>query len=304
LALLLGTFLAPRDVVAAAGLLAGLPSEVSELVTHAVRADAREDWNAALELYARAEAALIEAEERQRSPAQRLMADKVDQERRASLRLLELCGRARPCAAHDEGPLEAARLLRRKVVLIANRGEPLPLAVAEHARALLRRMAEAPGAATSRAGAETAAVERCALEAAVGDRTRARRVLARVPRAARALPALAASMAACRAALGENREAIRLLVTAFGELPPPSDDAGPDLGGAWRELYLLDDWQTLRGDAAFEALFGPAAQTAGEGAEIAPVSASHDGAPRLVAEAFGNAKVARWKHLDRRRFGC
>ena len=263
LALLLATFLAPRDVAAAAGMLEGLPSEVSELVTDALRADAREDWNAALGLYARAAALLLDAEERQPSPAQRAIVDKVDQERRASLRLLELCGRSRPCAAHDEGPLEAARLLRRKVVLIANRGEPLPLALAEHARALLRRMAEAPRAETARVlGAETAAVERCALEAAVGDRTRARWVLARVPRAARALPALAASMAACRAALGENREAIRLLVTAFGELPPPSDDAGRDLGGAWREVYLLDDWQALRGDPAFEALFGAAARTA------------------------------------------
>lgn len=258
--MLLGLLFASRLAAATGSLFDRTPSgEMNDLVTGALRADAREDWSAALGLYARAAAVLIDGEDRSSTPARRLTLDKLDQERRASLRLLELCGGGRPCAATEGGPLEAGRLLRRKVVLIANRGEPLPLAVAEHARFLLRRVAEISEREKEHGlAAETAALERCALEAAVGDRTRARHVLATVPRASRALPALAPSMAACRAALGENQEAVRLLLTAFGELPPPSDE-GSALGNAWRDVYLLDDWQALRGDPAFERLFAAGA---------------------------------------------
>jgi hypothetical protein len=247
-------------------------TEAHELLEKAILADQHEQWGEALTLYAQATRVLRERESLRPSRPLRLAIDKAEQERRASLRLLELLGRERvPRAADhteqqsDEDPrLEAGRLLRRKVALALGTGHVPPAALAQHARVLLQAVSRprpSPSSALPRTEAASlsgpeAELERCALEAAVSDRPRARAALARVLRATRELPSLAGAMAVCRAALGESREALRYLIAGFGELPPPGPEDDHGLSTTtWRELFLLDDWNELRGDPAFEQLF-------------------------------------------------
>ncbi len=66
-------------------------------------------------------------------------------------------------------------------------------------------------------------------------------------------PAVVLPLALCQAALGNRATALALL-EAYVRRQPVEQRLDP---GALRDLYLANDWDTLRGDRRFESLFTP-----------------------------------------------
>ena len=89
----------------------------------------------------------------------------------------------------------------------------------------------------------------CATHAVGGNAAAGRLARTHVPSAARADPANAVARAACAAALGENEAALAALESfVLRPLIPRSDIT-------LRDVYLMNDWDHLRGDRRFESLF-------------------------------------------------
>jgi hypothetical protein len=152
---------------------------------------------------------------------------------------------AAPTPAHDR-----ARLYRAKLMTVrAATGVVAPGLLAETLRALdeaLRRSsAQAPG------GDPEVRLLLCATRAASGDRPRARLELAHVSDTDRLDPARAAAAAACAAALGDLDRALGDLAVAVSRQGSSGRlDFGPN-----RDLHSSNDWDPLRGDPRFDALF-------------------------------------------------
>jgi hypothetical protein len=147
--------------------------------------------------------------------------------------------------------LEVGRSLRAK--LMATRAllgqAPPELYARTRARLEEARDAAPPTqAATDGSNAETQLLL-CATYAVGGDAAAGRLARAHVSSAARADPANAVARAACAAALGETEAALAALESfVLRPLFPRSDIA-------LRDVYLMNDWDHLRGDRRFESLF-------------------------------------------------
>ncbi|HVR64929.1 MAG TPA: hypothetical protein VMU50_23690 [Polyangia bacterium] len=213
----------------------------------AVAQDAVLRWTEAATLY---QQAILEwsAESRAHpSPALDRAVQKAERERQRSVTLanLELPRPPQPDAVSRAMAVERARLLRTKLMVVrANIGAvPEPLyARTRAALAEAMRGTDGPPATNP----TEAQLLLCAAHAAADAPQAARLALARVPTEQRQDPANALAMAVCAAALGDQASALSYLETHLHQRIDSFTQ---------RELYLANDWDRLRGQPRFEALF-------------------------------------------------
>jgi hypothetical protein len=150
--------------------------------------------------------------------------------------------------------LEVGRNLRAKLMATRAALGRLPPELYTRARARLEEARDAApqaggGAAAPAGGDAEIQLLLCATYAVGGNAAAGRLARTHVPSAARADPANAVARAACAAALGENEAALAALESfVLRPLIPRSDIA-------LRDVYLMNDWDHLRGDRRFESLF-------------------------------------------------
>jgi hypothetical protein len=144
--------------------------------------------------------------------------------------------------------LEEGRLLRAKLMSTRALLGRVPAELYTRARTEL----EAARAATARAreGADAEiALQLCAVYAVGGDPAAARLARAQLSRAERADPSNTLGRAVCAAALGEAPAALAALESFVLRPPIPRPET------VLRDVYLINDWDHLRGDPRFESLF-------------------------------------------------
>jgi len=239
----------------------GAPVELavpSRAYLRAAAADGEQRWTDADGLYGEAANEWRAIARIQPSPALELAILKAERERQRSQ---QLAMRARATASRVPGPrprraeaLEEARLLRAKLMAVRAASGWVPPALYARARDRLQDALRADDPATpegpdARTGDGEAYLWLCTVRAAGGDPEGARIARAHVTQAQRDQPANTVPLAACAAALGETRAALSILeMVALN--PGPSSDRF-----ALRDLYILNDWDRLRGDPRFESLF-------------------------------------------------
>jgi len=150
--------------------------------------------------------------------------------------------------------LEVGRNLRAKLMATRAALGRVPPELYTRTRARLEEARDAtppPGAAPAAPIGGDAEIQLllCATYATGGNAAAGRLARTHVPSAARADPANAVARAACAAALGETDAALAALESfVLRPLIPRSDIA-------LRDVYLMNDWDHLRGDRRFESLF-------------------------------------------------
>jgi hypothetical protein len=219
----------------------------------AVALDGEQRWSEAAALYQQAAVEWTEAQRLRPSPALQRAIEKAERERQRSL----LLASTRPTRGRFESiavsvnPLEEGRLLRAKVMVVRAARGVAPADLVARARAAFEEALH--GAGPQRPGLEAEVrLMLCATDAASGRRAAARLERAHVTEAERHDLDNALPMAVCAAALGDDASALAHL--EMHVLRPAPHQAEPY---TLRDLYLANDWDRLRGQPRFEALFRP-----------------------------------------------
>jgi len=209
--------------------------------------DGRQRWTEAATLY---QQAILEwsAESRARpSPALDRALQKAERERQRSVTLanLELPRPPQPDAVSRAMAVERARLLRTKVMVVRANLGAVPEPLYARTRAALEETLRVTDGQPSTNQTE-AELLLCATHAAADATGAARLALARVPTEQRQDPTNALAMAVCASALGDQASALAYLESHLRQRIDSFTQ---------RELYLANDWDRLRGQPRFEALF-------------------------------------------------